>query len=432
MNNAVHLIPFGLSIVDQNWGGIYRGGSYLAIGPRKSGRTLLGLQYALEAAKAQEVCLYFTNMRPKDLMIQAASINFDIQSYMNQNLIIVVRVAPPNDIYEMANPDGALVEYLNDIVTVVNQYGPSRIIFDELTPYIGFKNIGLLRDAYLRTLETIEDLDITSLFIVSEPAAERSQLIIDTLAQYSTGIIFLKKDITKGLYQGGKIIISPNVGHNEGQFSSEYSIEPYKGLTIVKDESKPKQEHKDFDSPDTLYARGINKEKARAEQKIEHSNKSNTSGSPDMLAFSNFYKESDFKLILNNQIALFRSTGQKFAILTLKIDQAAQAKSIISINRLLNTTKLSTEKKDKICLIDNQIIILIARSTDQSIINVINKIKSNLPTNDPTYVANVMDDISVLSVEVNETVTSADSIMNYLLIHSNENDSYVPLNKFAA
>ena len=384
----------------------------------------------MEAAKAQESCLYFTNMRPKDLMIQAASINFDIQSYMNQNLIIVVRVAPPNDIYEMANPDGALVEYLNDIVTVVNQYGPSRIIFDELTPYVGFRNIGLLRDAFLRTLETIEDRDITSLFVVSEPATERAQVIVDTLAQFCTGIIFLKKDITKGLYHGGKIIISPNVGHNEGQFSSEYSIEPYKGLTLISEEKPPEPKLEVFDTPDTSNIHDINEEKSRPEQKNEHTKESNKSSSPDMLAFSNFYNESDFKLILNNQIALFRSTGQKFAILTLKLDKTAQAKGLISINQLLNTIKLSTEKKDKICSVDDKIIILIARSSDNSIINVVNKIKSNLPINDPAYVANTLEYISVLSVEVNETVTSADTMMNYILLGDSENDNYVPLNKF--
>ncbi len=430
MSNSVHLIPFGLSIIDHNWGGIYRGGSYLAIGPRKSGRTLLGLQYALEAAKAQEVCLYFTNMRPKDLMIQAASINFDIQSYMNQNLIIVVRVAPPNDIYEMANPDGALVEYLNDIVTVVNQYNPSRIIFDELTPYVGFRNIGLLRDAFLRTLETIEDRDITSLFVVSEPATERAQVIVDTLAQFCTGIIFLKKDITKGLYHGGKIIISPNVGHNEGQFSSEYSIEPYKGLTIVSEQTPEPPKVEVFDAPDATNIHDIRKDQPRIEQKEEHTNEPSKPTSPDMLAFSNFYNESDFKLILNNQIALFRSTGQKFAIMTLKLDQTAQAKGLISMNQLLNTIKLSTEKKDKICTVENKIIILIARSSENSIANVTNKIKSNLPINDPAYVANTLEYISVLSVEVNETVTSADNMMNYLLLGENGSENYVPLNKF--
>ena len=113
-------------------------------------------------------------------MIQAASLNFDIQSYMNQNLIIVVRVAPPNGIYDMYNYDDYLVEYFNDIITVVDQYRPARIIFDELTPFVGFKNLDYLQDAFVHTLETIEEKDITSLFIISEPATkELNQLLKD-------------------------------------------------------------------------------------------------------------------------------------------------------------------------------------------------------------------------------------------------------------
>src|SRR3989304_5351831 len=119
MKKKIQLLPSGISIVDNSWGGFYLGGTYLLLGPRKSGRTLLGLQYAMECAKQKEVCLYFTSMRPKDLMIHAASIDFDLQQYMNQNLIIVVRVAPPSDLYDLGNPDDFLVEYMNDIVTVV-------------------------------------------------------------------------------------------------------------------------------------------------------------------------------------------------------------------------------------------------------------------------------------------------------------------------
>src|SRR5512147_2191525 len=100
MKKKIQLVSSGISIVDNAWGGFYRGGTYLLVGPRKSGRTLLGLQFAKESIKQKEICLYFTSMRPKDLMIQAASIDFDLQNYMNQNQVIVVRVAPPMGIRE--------------------------------------------------------------------------------------------------------------------------------------------------------------------------------------------------------------------------------------------------------------------------------------------------------------------------------------------
>ena len=413
MAGSVSLIPFGFSFIDMKWGGVYRGGSYLLMGSRKSGRTLLGLQFALEAAKSKEVCLYFTNMRPKDVMIQAASLDFDIQSYMNQNLIIVVRVAPPNDIYDMNSPDYALVEYLNDIITVVSQYNPSRIIFDELTPYIGFRNLELLRETFLKTLETVEDQDITSLFLVSEPATDKAQAIIDVLAQSVTGIVYLKKDPSKGqLSQGGKVIISPNIGHTEGQFSADYRIEPYKGLIIDEpEERKPVQPQHD---------------NVRRTTHIPKSESSN-----DGMNFTNLYNQNDFQLILNNQIALFKSTGQMFNLVSFKLDPAAQVKGLLSINQLQNAVRLSTDKKDKICMVDNKIIVLVARSNPQSVPNLLGQIQNHFPSVDENYLSTVLEYISMMNIEIDESISNAESMMEYIVSsQADSEENYVPLNKF--
>ena len=151
MKRRIQIIPTGIPLVDSSWGGFYRGGSYLLIGQHKSGRTLLGLQFARDCASRGEVCLYFTNMRPKDLLIQAASIDFDLQQAMNHNLVIVVRVNAP--IVTEENGDDVFVDYLKDISKVVEQYQPSKIVFDELTPFISFNNIKLLEETFLETIE---------------------------------------------------------------------------------------------------------------------------------------------------------------------------------------------------------------------------------------------------------------------------------------
>jgi len=417
MANTVRKIPSGFSFIDNNWGGMYRGGSYLVVGPRKSGRTLLGLQMSLEAAKSSEVCLYFTLMRPKDLMIQAASLNFDIQSYMNQNLIIVVRVAPPNDIYDLYNPDEYLVEYLNDIVTVVDQYHPARIVFDELTPFVGFKNLEYLKDSFVKTLETIEEHDITSMFIISEPATQKAQSIVDGLSQYVTAVIQLKKDKTsKGeRSQNGVVLISPNVGHNEGQFSASYRIEAYKGvttdftpLTHITEEFKPlMKETKDYTQ--------ITKVEIPSEP----------------YAYSNVYNYNDFLLILNNQIALFKSTGQAFNLLSFKLDTTAQIRGLLSLSQLQSAVRFAVSKKDKICIIDNKIIVLLVRGNLKSVIDLMTNVQNNLPSKDSNYVNAVLEFISIFNLEVNEKIDNAETMMeNVMSTDVAQTQAYQPLNKY--
>ncbi len=426
MSSSIRLIPSGFSFLDQNWGGIYRGGSYLLVGPRKSGRTLLGLQFALESAKSSEVCLYFTNMRPKDLMIQAASLNFDIQSYMNQNLIIVVRLAPPNDIYEMYNPDDYLLEYLNDIITVVNQYNPSRIIFDEMTPYVGFRNLDLLKEAFLGTLETIEEKNITSLFVVGEPATQKTNSIIEILASYVTGVIYLQKTINKfeTRYDGGQVTITPNVGHTEGQFSARYKIEPFKGVTVETSTPEPqvnreaKTSVKDISAPE-------------AEEFSNQPLKQIYSMPSEPYSFTNVYNYSDFLLLLNNQIALYKSTGQSFNLISFKLDPASQIKGLLSINQLQNAIRLSTHKKDKICVVDNKVLVLLVKGNLKSAIDLMSGVQNNLPSHDTNYIQTVLEYVSIFNVEVDERIDNAESMMDIInSAESSQFQSYMPISKY--
>ncbi len=418
MTSGVKRIPSGFSLIDQNWGGVYRGGSYFVIGPRKSGRTLLGLQFALESAKANEVCLYFTLMRPKDLMIQAASLNFDIQSYMNQNLIIVVRVAPPSEIIDMYNSDNYLVEYFNDIVTVIDQYKASRIIFDELTPFVGFKNLNYLRDTFLHTLESIEERDITSMFIISEPATQKAQSIVEGLSQFVTAEIQLKKEAgpTRERYNGGQVIISPNVGHTEGQFLADYRIEPNKGVTTDFSFDRTKT----FEEEAFVLPR---KREISSTTKIESPN--------EPYAFSNVYNQNDFLLILNNQIALYKSTGQSFNLISFKLDPSAQMRGLLSITQLQTAIRQATNKKDKICIVDNKIIVLLVRGSLKSVIELMTNVQNNLPSKEPNYVSAVLDFISIYNLEVDERFEGADQMMDQLVASDSASKStYQPLNKY--
>ncbi|MHC1736832.1 MAG: RAD55 family ATPase [Ignavibacteriaceae bacterium] len=417
MKKKINSINSGISLVDKAWGGFYRGGTYILLGQKKSGKTLLGLQYAYESAKAGEVCLYFTSMRPKDLMIHAASMDFDLQHYMNQNLIIVVRVAPPTDIYEVGTPDNFLVEYLNDIVTVVEQYQPHRLVFDELTHFVGFENISLLQQTFLQTVERIEEKNVTSLFIFAEPATQFAQVIIDSIVTYSTAVIYLQKKSLEenGGYNGGKATITPNIGHTEGQFTSDYVVEPYKGVVFEYDNVPQKKFVNPFATQEESNSPVHQTNQKISSQKGKYKPLTNIDEVPDKYSLTNFYDISEFKLILNNKIALFKSTGETFTLVSLKLDPTAETQKIITINQLQNTIRLSTDKKDKICVIKNNILILLSRNEEKSLNMLVSKMKSNLPFTDKNFIDLVMQNIFAFTYEVNTSVKNADSIFEEIM-----------------
>ena len=408
MNPKVQLFNSGIPLVDKVWGGLYKGGTYMLVGARKSGRTLLSLQYAMESARQNNVCLYFTSMRPKDLLIQAASIDLDLQAYMNQNLIIVVRVATPSDLFESGNIDDFLAEYLNDIVTVVDQYNPHKVVFDELTPFIGFNDLSLLQYSFSKTCEAIEESGITSLYVVAEPASEASQAIVDTLNTSATGIIKLdiSEDAKTTSDGSGMMTIIPNIGHTEGQFTSPYKVEPYKGVVI----NYPKIKTKD--------------EKVQTEESKSVSKKYKTLAEVNVPAgsynFTSYYNENDFKLILNNQIAFFKSTGQVFTLMSFRLDKIAESKSLLTLTQLQSAVRLATDRKDKICQLNNNVVVLITKEDPKSIDNIIGKVKANLPINQSENEEEMLLHILVYAVKVDEKIQNSDDMIHLLLAEETE------------
>ena len=66
------------------------------------------------------------------------------------------------------------------------------------------------------------------------------------------------------------------------------------------------------------------------------------------MAHTNQYSKEEFNLILNNQVALYKSTGQAFTLIVFKLDPQAEAAGIISTNQLNNAIRLPNEVEDVI------------------------------------------------------------------------------------
>ena len=126
---------------------------------------------------------------------------------------------------------------------------------------------------------------------------------------------------------------------------------------------------------------------------------------------SNLYNYEDFNLIVNNQIAFYKSTGQVFTLISFKIDEAAEKNGIISINQLRNAVRLSVEKKDKICAVSNKVIVLLPKEDQKDITGLIARVKSNLFAEDNSEMVKLLSHISVYALRVDESVNTAEDLL---------------------
>ncbi len=413
MKQKIQILPSGISLIDRGWGGLYQGATYLLVGAHKSGRTTLALEFVRECVEQKEVCLYFTIRRPKDLILHAASLNFDLQNYIAQNSVVVVRVDSSIGLNEERDSDIILAEYIKDIVGLVEQYQPAKVVFDELTPFLGFKNLELLDQTFTETTESIEDFGATSLIILGDPITYAAKKLVDVLAVHSTGIVYLQKKINgENDLTSGTMAITPNIGHSEGKFKSEYNIIPGKGFSFGL---------QSFTSS-RYYANG---QSAMVGSKYKSLSEITTPKEEHLT--SNLYSYEDFSLIVNNQIAFFKSTGQPFTLVSFRLDESAERNGMLSLSQLKNAIRLSIEKKDKICIISNKIIVLIPKEDQKDISALIARVKSNLIADTNSAMAKMLTYISVYALRVDESVNTSENLLQELRSDEIKNKNKISL-----
>ena len=136
--------------------------------------------------------------------------------------------------------------------------------------------------------------------------------------------------------------------------------------------------------------------------------------------FTSYYNENDFKLILNNQIAFFKSTGQVFTLMSFRLDKIAESKSLLTLTQLQSAVRLATDRKDKICQLNNNIVVLITKEDPKSIDNIIGKVKANLPINQSENEEEMLLHILVYAVKVDEKIQNSDDMIHLLLAEEPE------------
>ncbi|MBL1215301.1 MAG: hypothetical protein HND52_18185 [Ignavibacteriae bacterium] len=432
MVNSVKLIPSGFNFIDKNWGGVYQGGSYLVIGSKNSAKSLFALNF-LKESNQKGKCLYFSNLRSKDLFIQASTINFDLQRKLGEGNTTLVRVLSVPQNITAESIDEYLVEYLYDIRDLIKKFKPKFLIFDEITEFLRYQNVELLRQKFTEMLEALEEYDITSLFIAENNGNNEAKESLQKISRCFTGVINFddsadrfKNDLTSGI-----VTIKPNVGHIQGGFTAEYTFDYQKGLTvksaideIMEGKSSPaSQRIKIYEPQPETKNKVIDAAINSLELKSERQKEIET----EEFSFSNIYEYNDFLLILNTHIALYKATKQKYHLICFNLSKE-DGEAQISQEQFRNTIISATDKKDKICIVDNKVLVLIVRSSKEMIKDLTERIHILLTDSKKDFPSSSLDQISMQVIEPdNSFENSTDMIESLLNEETNLNNSFTPL-----
>ncbi len=216
----------GIDAIDRNWGGFYRGGSYLAYGRAASGRDLLTMRFTQVGVQMGESVLFLSPSRPKDLMIQAASIGFNLREAYAQGLVKLLRIPPV--LNQRSSDDSGILKSMRDLVAIIRREKPQRLVLNDFMPFVLFRSFDRFRGAFVEMLEHTDVLDMTMVLVMSEPANKESHQMIDFMNSQMTGSIHV---MTPGeredLHHKRRLVLMPNIGHLRNTSEEIWDLTPF-------------------------------------------------------------------------------------------------------------------------------------------------------------------------------------------------------------
>ncbi len=213
----------GIDVVDNAWGGLYRGGSYLVYGRAASGRGLLTLAFAHMGAGLGEPVLFVSPDRHKDLMIQAASIGFNLRDAYESGVVRLMRVPPLMNLQNMG--DDGVAGALWDLVNLIRQHRPTRLIMNDFMPFVAFRSFDRFRNEFIQFLEQIDTLETTTMLVMPEPANQQSRRVIEFMASQMTGSMHIELADDNPSTTKRRITLVPHIGHIKRQVVDYWDLE---------------------------------------------------------------------------------------------------------------------------------------------------------------------------------------------------------------
>jgi archaellum biogenesis ATPase FlaH len=213
----------GIDVVDGAWGGLYRGGSYLVYGRAASGRGLLTLTFAHTGAQLGEPVLFVSPDRHKDLMIQAASIGFNLRESYENGIVRLMRVPPLMNLQNMG--DDGVAGALWDLVNLIRQHRPTRLIMNDFMPFVAFRSFDRFRNEFIQFLEQIDSLETTMMLVMPEPANQQSKRVIEFMASQMTGSMHIELADDNPTTTKRRITLIPHIGHIKRQVVDYWDLE---------------------------------------------------------------------------------------------------------------------------------------------------------------------------------------------------------------
>ncbi len=404
MSAFAAMLPSGIDPIDEEWGGLYRGGAYLAFGRAATGRGLLTLRYAQTGVQGGERCLFIASDRPKDLVIQAASIGFDLKQAQQDGLIRLMRIPP------MMNPqamgDDSVAKALWDLVTIIRKQRPDRLVINDFMPFVMFRSFDRFRMEFIRMLEQIDSLDTTVVVALPEPANPQSRRVIDFMAGQMTGAVHIESADEELSSTERRLTLIPHIGQIKRQVVRHWDLAEIVmtpgQVPPITEESRPSQPAAPAAPKFPHVSTEMAAPAAPAPEKED--------------VFERYSDRGPFRDRLQNFFVNREDESNPFLLLAMRMDQTSES-GPVDFEFIIDLVADSLRPQDDMLIsaINERLVVLLAESKPEEAQGFFARLKNRLRADAPQQADHLLHAVSAIVVPDGRPFQSADEFLTYAM-----------------
>lgn len=216
-------VPSGIEILDQIWGGLYKGRTYLVIGPQGSGKTVLGFQFLAAGLKKGEGSAFATDRRVEDLLLQIESFGFNIKEHLDEGRLHFLR-------FPSSLSPSKTNQAINDVLFYLESERVERLVLDSPLSLV-LPDLEKFRALIEEVLYRLEELRVSTLMTIREPANLGATKVVEMLEELATGVIRFSYNLKESTLLK-RISFRAKWGYPTTTFSYDYKIVPPQGVVI--------------------------------------------------------------------------------------------------------------------------------------------------------------------------------------------------------
>lgn len=188
----------GLNVIDEKVGGLYNSSTYLVTGNTGTGKSILGLQFLMKGISKYQNGLLITDERPKNVVLQAESLGFDIRNAITNGNLIILELTEKYSSYVQSLDD--LKDMYEEIDNCIAEHDIKRVVVDGFkTICVPNNDIQLAKEFLPFFFDKLSSGELTSIITADITNATNSDEAKNLLERLATGIIHLHQSQTQSL-----------------------------------------------------------------------------------------------------------------------------------------------------------------------------------------------------------------------------------------